>query len=208
MQKSFLFDTLLPKLEKLAWVVAVLGFAAKWMQLVGGSVMLIVGLSTLSLVYFLSGYAPTRINDEDSVGEGYQKPNAPFATTPKAPSFLADMLLPKLINMSSAVLVIGLLFKLMFWNGSDVMLMVGEGTLFTACILLLLNQRIHKRALVLTVLGGLLMYIPADDLVRQFHGNDPVLVEKMIYRNHHPRDRAAQEAVRQHLWQQRDKRYN
>ncbi|MDO7846059.1 hypothetical protein Q5H92_06815 [Hymenobacter sp. M29] len=208
MQRSFLFDTLLPKMEVIGWVVAIIGLAGKWWLLAGGSMMLIVGLSTLSVVYFLSTYAPARIKEEDALSEGHRKPSAPFAATSNAPSFLADLLLPKVINMSSAVLLIGMLFKLMSWNGSQMMLMVGESTLFTAVILLLLNQRMHVRALVLVVLGGLLMYISADDLVRQFHRNDPVLVEKMIYRNHHPRDRAAQEAVREHLRQQRDQRYN
>ncbi|MBF9141186.1 GldL-related protein [Hymenobacter properus] len=208
MQKSFLFDTLLPKLHIVAWVVAILGFVAKWTQLEGGSTALIVGLATLSLVYFLTAYAPSRIPEDDSSAKSYPRQDTQIGESSKPASFLVDILLPKLINMSSAVLLVGMLFKLMSWNGSQTMLIVGEGTLFTAVILLLLNQRINVRALVLAALGGLLMYTSADDLVRQFHRDDPVLVEKMIYRNHHPHDRAANEAVRQYLWHKQDKRYN
>jgi hypothetical protein len=208
MQKSFLFDTLLPKLEMLGWAVAILGFAAKWFQLAGGNVALIIGLSTLSLVYFLNTYAPARLNEPELSFGDYSIIAEQFAPVTTPSSFLTDSILPKVINMSSAVLLIGMLFKLMFWNGSRTMLIVGEGTLLMAVILLLLNQRTHVRAMLLAGLGGLLLYVSADELVRQFHRNDPVLVEKMIYHNHHPYERTANEAVRQHLWQQRNKGYN
>ena len=205
-RKSFLYDMLLPKLEVAGWIMAILGFAAKWALYNAGNIGLIVGLGTLSEVYFLSAFAPLRINDESS-SNPYRADGAQFSPLSAEPSFLVDSLLPKIINISSSVLLIGILFNLLDWNGGGMMLIVGVGTLLPAVVILALNQRMNQRALVLTVLGGLLMYVSSDTLARQFHRDDPILVEKLIYRNHHPRDRAANEDVRLYLQQKRADRH-
>lgn len=202
-QKSFLYDILLPKIEVISLLMSVVGFVTKWSLIKSGDYMLLIGLGTLSVVYFLRTYAPTVIDQENSLVQLSGKAVTAFAPTSAEPSFLVDILLPKIINLSSAITLIGIQFKLMSWSGSRIMLLVGVGALLTAVVLLALNQRMNLRALVLTLAGGVLFYVSADTLVRQFHRDDPVLVEKMIYRNHHPRDRAADEDVRQYLRQKR-----
>lgn len=205
-KNSFLYSMLLPKLEVAGWIMAILGFAGKCALYNAGNTALIMGLSTLSLVYFLKASAPIRVHDE-SPSSPYRADVAQFSPTPTEPSFLVDSLLPKIINIGSSVLLIGILFKLLDWNGAGMMLIVGVGTLLPAVVILALNQRMNQRALVLTVLGGLLMYVSSDTLARQFHRDDPILVEKLIYRNHHPRDRAANEDVRLYLQQKRADRH-
>ena len=60
--------------------------------------------------------------------------------------------------------------------------------------------------MLLAALGVLTLYIPAEKWIHQFHGNDPILVQKMIYQLDHPHDRAAAEAVRTYLNEQRHRR--
>jgi len=64
----------------------------------------------------------------------------------------------------------------------------------------------NLRALILGVIGGFMLFVSPKYLAQQFHRDDPVLVQKMIYQLDHPRDRAAAEDVRQYLKQKRAQR--
>lgn len=200
---SFLYDVLLPKLEPASWIVAIWGFIASWNQLVGGATFLIIGLANISIAYFLSAYKPST---PATTGGSYFEPvssQQQLANTLDKPSFLLDSLAPKLVGISGAVVLVGTLFKLLFWNGSANMLMVGTGTIGLVVLLMTLNQRLDRRAVVLAAIGGVMLYFPSETLVRQFHRDDPELVELMVNQLHHPNDRAAARAVRIHIHQKR-----
>ena len=172
----------LATVEKIAWPLALLGFAAKWNLLAAGHSMLILGLSALSAIYLLRAYQPAAA---------------------ETPSFLLDNLLPKYLGIGGAVVFIGVLFKLMTWNNGTALLLVGTITLSVVVLIMVFNRLLTIRALVAAALGGLLLYVPAETLVRQFHHDDPVLVTKMIYQLNHPLDRSAAADVHQYLEQKR-----
>lgn len=208
LKKNFLYDVVLPIIEKVAWLLSALGLAAKYNLVSAGNFMLLIGLTSLGIVYFLSAYKPVSMPTA-TTDEPYFEPTSSqnqqsnFSSTPETPSFLVNSICPKLIGIGGAVVLIGTLFKLMIWNGSVNMLMVGTGTVLIAVLLMALNQRLDRRAVVLMVLGSIMLYVPSETLIHQFHSDDPVLVEKMIYQLHHPRDPAASQAVQQHLQQTR-----
>ena len=66
-KKLFLYDILLPKLEAIALAIAVAGLALKLNLINTGNTLLIVGLTTLSTVYFLRAFAPLKRIGADEV---------------------------------------------------------------------------------------------------------------------------------------------
>lgn len=204
-----MFDVLLPKMAVISLVVAVLGLVAKASLVKGGDIMLLVGLSTLSIVYVLRAFERTKLTGTDEVnfpkkylGQGRTK----FAATSKEISFFSDLILPKIVWLSGSVVIIGLLFKLMNWKGANQQLFNGVIGEVIVIICLAFNQRMNLRALILGVIGGFMLFVSPKYLAQQFHRDDPVLVQKMIYQLDHPRDRAAAEDVRQYLKQKRAQR--
>ena len=196
-QKSFLFDVLLPKIEVVAWILSIVGFMAKWNLIGAGNIMLIIGLVSLADVYFISAFKPIkRLDDSDG--------SSPYQT--ESTSFLRDTLSPKLANIGGAVVLVGTLFRLMTWSGATIMLIDGTVVVLFVFVLLAFNQRINRLALWVGAIGAFMLYTPAETWVRQFHQDDPVLVQKMIYQLAHPRDSAAREAVSQYLKQKRAQR--
>jgi hypothetical protein len=182
---SFMHDVVLPKVEIYGWLLAILGFLGYWNQLVAGALLLELGLGTLALTYFLRAFEPTTAF--------HSRPDFAVAPRPQtlvAPdgSFYYDIVLPKVAMQGSAVTLLGTLFKLLF----------GAGTIMLVVLPQALRQQLNRRALAICALGGLMLYVPSATFVRQFHHNDPVLAEKIIFQLHHPRDQAAAEAVRQH----------
>lgn len=107
--------------------------------------------------------------------------------------------------ISCAVVLIGCLFKLMFWNGSETMLRVGMLLLTFFVLAWAVNQRVNRRALVVAVVGGLMLSISSENLMRQLYRDDPQLVKIIVYQIHHPHDRAASEACAK---QMREYRHN
>ncbi len=191
---------LLNTIEWIASLVAAIGLAAKWSLVAEGNILLIVGLTALSSVCFLRAYSPADATARDQApAEAIGPIHAPSVPA-KTPSFLMDILLPKYINIGSAVVFIGVLFKLMSWNGSAMML-IGVVTMALVVVIMALGRRMHARALVVAALSGLVFYVSPETLVQQFHRDDPALVKKMIYQLNHPRDRAAAEDTRQYLQQ-------
>lgn len=206
MRKGLTFYTVvLSALEKAAWLGAVLGLAAKWNLLASGNPLLLFGLSTLGAVYFLQAYAPrstpAELAREERLDTGSSQPY--FAATDQTSNFLLDKVLPKVTRISMAVALIGILFKLLSWPGSGPMLAVSAAIIGVALLLLGFNQRLDRRALLVGTLAVTAWQVPSETLIRQFHRDDPALVEKLIYQAHHPRDSAANDAVRQYLRQKR-----
>ena len=196
---------LLNTIEWVAWPVAILGLGAKWSLLSAGNILLIVGLTTLSTVYFLRAYAPTESTASEQLPSADSETVHNQSSSASTPSFVVDTLLPKYTGIGSAVVFIGVLFKLMNWNGSAMML-IGVATMALVLIIMVFNRRMNARAVVVAALGGIVFYTSPEALVRQFHRDDPMLVQKMIYQIDHPRDRAAAQDVREYLKQKRAQR--
>lgn len=206
--KSFLYDTLLPKIEWLSWPIAAWGFIAGWYQIVGWASWLIVGIGNLSIASYLSAFAPrkTLITDEPYFGPIVRQNQHNQFITADDDSFLLNSLAPKVAGIAGSVVLVGTLFKMMFWTGHRTMLIVGTGSMVIVVLIMALNQRRNMRAFILTILGGVMLYVPSETLMRELHRDDPKLVELMIYQEHHPHDRAAVEAIRIHIKQKRAQR--
>jgi hypothetical protein len=78
-----------------------------------------VGLGTLAVVYYLNSFAPIAPNTVDDFSTGYEPVPASQA------NFLLDAVGPKIQGIATAVSLIGILFKLLFWTGATNMLLVG-----------------------------------------------------------------------------------
>ncbi|AWM32682.1 GldL-related protein [Hymenobacter nivis] len=184
----------LDTVEKIAWPAALLGLAAKWALVPAGNYLLLLGLGTLGVVYFLQSYWPA----------AFAAGGEPLDSSAPAP-FLDDYL-RKVTSISAAVMVIGILFKLMNWSNGNTMLVVGVATMALVVVIAAFRRRLNRFAVAIAALGGLALYVPSETLIRQFHRDDPGLVEKLVYQLHHPRDRAAAADVQQYLQQKRSPR--
>jgi hypothetical protein len=102
--------------EKIALAVAFTGIGFKYLHLAGADMMLMLSLTVLAGVYFLTAYKPP-VKTEG--GQPADEPPAGFAT------LLAATILPKVAWIACAVLVIGILFRLLHLNGVTEMLMIG-----------------------------------------------------------------------------------
>jgi hypothetical protein len=203
LERITLFDLILPRVEVAAWLLAVLGVIAKWNLLASSGPLLVIGMLTLSSVFFLQAFAP-RSNPDAFAQEAHQragKTSPYFTVTDMTRNFFFDAAIPMIVGISMAVAITGILFKLLFLPGSQPLLTVGAATIVLGTILVGLRRQLDRRTLVVGALGTFMLCVPSEALIQQFHRNDPVLVEKMIYQLHHPHDPAASQAVQLHLQQ-------
>ncbi|UOQ71375.1 hypothetical protein [Hymenobacter cellulosilyticus] len=193
-------EKVLVVLEKVAWPFALFGFIGKWNLLDGADGLLLLGLTNLSLVYLVRAFLP-----DEPVGDGVAEYTG-ISTSPE-PTFWQEVMSPKILGISSALVFVGIEFKAKAWDGGTYMLLAGTGTVVLVILLQALQQRLSQRALLTAVLGASMLYVTPETLVRQFHQDDPVLVEKMLHQLAHPQDKAAAAAVTQHERQKRLARY-
>jgi hypothetical protein len=195
-QKNFLFDALLPRVEWVAWLLAIAGVVLAYFSYPRATIFLFLGFSTLAAVYFLSSFAPSATAKNSSDQVDYK----PFSSQEK--SFLAQALAPHIQGQAIAVTLVGIQFKLLFLPGYNTLLTVGLSIIAVVLAIQGYVNQLSRKALIIATLGAIVAYIPTDEFVRQFYHHDPVLTEKMLYHLHHPKDKAAAEEVR-HLEQAR-----
>jgi hypothetical protein len=198
-QKNILFNTVLPFVERISWPLAVLGFGLRSFQLSGGSILLMIGLANLAIVHHLGSFVPVSTTPQSPQSFAYE-PVSAFPTE----SF-ASLALSKIGGIASAVTLIGILFKLLFWNGSASMLLVGVLSLAAVAVIQLTSNKLSRRVIIIACLGTIVWVIPNDTFVQQFYRNDLELTEAMRYHLHHPKDRVVAEKVRQLLRTQRSR---
>ena len=204
-KQSFLYDILLPKVEKMHSLVTVLGVVLLWNHIKGGHILSMVGLCGLAVVYYLLPFKPLTFQDDINFPQQYFNRTENTLPVSSNQSFFLDTLAPKVMYISSAVILVGTLFKLMFWSGGETMLRAGVPLLIFFVLAWTLNQRVNRRALLVAVLGGLMLTVSSETLMRQLYRDDPQLVEAIVYQIHHPHDRAALEAYQKRM---REYRHN
>ena len=205
-KKSLLYDIMFLRLEMLCVLLSLLGGIMFWNHWVRDETLFIIGLGGLAELYFSKAFEPQKVVDEVNFPQQYFSNYGNQFPADKNASFFLDTLAPKVLYISSATVLVGILFKLMFWNGSANMLLAGVPILVFFVLAWALNQRINRRAIVVAVLGSLLLFMPEETLVRQLHSDDPRLIELMINQLHHPHDRAANEALRAYQHEKRVRR--
>lgn len=186
---NFLYDDVLPRVERIGWLLAITGLVSKYYLFAKADMLLMVGIGTLAVVYFLQTYAPvptvpaTPKLEETSF---YLRQGA----TRLPPPFLG-VVATKVISLSSALVLLGILSKLMFWKGATTLLLVGSFSSLIALALLSSVSQFSRIGFTIAILGISLLIIPTETLVRTFYRDDPALVGKMIFQHHHPEDKAA-----------------
>lgn len=183
--------------EGVAWGETLLGLLLKWNLAIGGNILVLLGLSSLSLIYFMRAFLPAPAQLSAPTDPGHSSPELAASKA----DFLGQAVLPKVIGIASAVVFVGISFKLLNLPGNLNLLLAGTASLGIVVGLLALRRQVSRTALVVGALGVMMILLPDELLIRQFHRDDPVLVEKMIYQLHHPHDPAANAAVRQYLQQ-------
>lgn len=175
----------------IAWTTALIGLSLKLALLAGGPILLLIGLGAAALCSAALAFLP---NELPGLVDGRTFESA-------QPDFFVELLAPKVIFISSAVAIIGVLFRLMIWAGSTNLLLIGGGNLVVVSVVLLVKRVFRPYAFLLGIVAIALLCVSRKDMVKLFHRNDLVLVEKMNYQIDHPQDQAAAEAVRRHLLQ-------
>jgi hypothetical protein len=161
-------------LEKVEWVLIIISMCAIIMRIFhipGGAGLFVMSMSALALYYF----------GTTAVVYSGSKPKTGF------------LIIATISGLTLCQIVLGMLFKLMFWPGGIMILLYSS---FVALILLLviLNKRRKSedteqksafksmaiRLLIFGVLAITIRYIPYDSLIRFFYRQDPVLSNLMI----------------------------
>jgi len=101
--------------QRLAMVLALVGFLFKTLHLTGGTEFLLLGFLTLAIVYFLLAFVP---------------PYIPADTNPD----LYVTILSKILYIGSSVTLIGALFYTLKLEGSINMLLMGCGSVAIALL--------------------------------------------------------------------------
>jgi len=189
---NFLYDDVLPRVERIGWLLAITGLASKYYFFAKADILLIVGIGTLAVVYFLQAYAPNPAALATSNQEANNSfPKQEITTPPPFLGFVAT----KVLGIGSAPTLLGILFKLLFWKGATAMLLAGISSLLIALALLASTGQLSRKGFLITILGISSLLIPTETLVRQFYRDDPALVEKMIFQHQHPRDKAVRAEI-------------
>ncbi|GAB2864709.1 hypothetical protein [Hymenobacter ruber] len=169
MQKAFTW------LERVLVGVAAIGFVLILFSTTGGPIMVVLGLAFLSLLYFVGGYfQPAKAG---------QKNSAKLALVKIASGF------------TLSILVIGLLFKFMLWNGAAIMLLAGLGStaiVAIAAIALTFAEysmvSVLRRIAIWVGLGVVLFLTNTTTLFEIHHPNDSVMIDKFRAKEAHPGD--------------------
>ncbi|MDJ0366967.1 hypothetical protein QMK33_17590 [Hymenobacter sp. H14-R3] len=193
---NFLYDAVLPRIEQICWPIAGLGLVYRYCLLRGNDTMLMVALGTLATVYFLRAFEPS--DELAETGPPLNFNYEPVVTTPN--------LLQQFQGISSGGPLMGILFKLLFWEGATMSLLLSVPIVVTVVAWRLANGSLTRPAIVIAGLRISAWAYPTEIMVRQFYRDDPDLVEKTLYQVQHPNDRAATAEVHR-LLQKRRKRH-
>jgi hypothetical protein len=181
-------------IERATLIISVLAFILKLLLVHSVNPVFIISVSLLSFIYLYFGFA--LLND---IG---------FSAVFRKASY---------INISSSrilgaigtgfflsIIVIGILFKLMIWNGSHEMLTMGSVGLFmtlvTAGLVFLIKRKnldlfyqgIFVRGGLAILFAGIVFLTPTHSLVRICHRDNPDYAELMIKALENPEDEELQ----------------
>ncbi|MCW5912867.1 MAG: hypothetical protein KIT62_17485 [Cyclobacteriaceae bacterium] len=147
---ELLYKTILPKVLLIALLVSAIGLALHFLNSSGAADILMIGLSTLAGACFVSAFAPVALPADSG--------HSPYS-----------LILYKLVYISAAVTVIGILFSVLRLEGYKEMMMIGCGALGIAVLISAAlvgtnsdNMAILKRPLIIGVplflAGGYFLY--------------------------------------------------
>lgn len=147
---ALLSKVILPKVEIIAAVITSIGFVLNYLKQSGAAELIMIGLSTLASVFFVTGFLlPPTI--EKTLPE----------ETPKTFVDLLVLILWKVMHIALAVSTIGLLLYLLHLKGFSQMMLIGTLTLAVALLSagFIILQKNNYLALFKTTLIKVLMMV-------------------------------------------------
>jgi hypothetical protein len=179
-------------LEKSLIALTLLGILLKCSLLKGGDFLLFLGLGLLSMLYFVGSYFQARA----VLGDIPLTSTTSAIISSKPTSYAALKIISGIVL---STIVVGILFKLMFWQGSDPQLVSGligsillTGWAYAASkatgATYSIPKKVLRRSTLVVLLGALVWVTPSTLLFSFFHRNDPTLVQKWTQWQAHPND--------------------
>ncbi|MEO8148961.1 MAG: hypothetical protein ABI723_15045 [Bacteroidia bacterium] len=172
---------LLVKAEPIIILVIVIGACFKLMHWDGAATLLIISISTLAISYMFSAFIPSESKNT------------------------ASIFINKLGNIGLAMALVGILFKLMIWEG-NAMQLIGGITAISCCLIAILylrNQADNEnsfsskqiaRLIVIGSIAGFFAAVSERDIMNFNHADDPEYVRLFFNMREHPKDTEAREA--------------
>lgn len=176
------------KTEKVLLALFIISLIFKLMHWPGAGPIMILSLLILALCYFPFGF--------------YFFSDKNLKTQKIGISLVFGWLL--------SICIVGILFKLMFWPGSGMMLLIGS---MTAAILLVVSfmlfqnstpelKNYHKnlltRTLVLFVVSFACLVLPNSVLINHYYSNEPELKELYLKQQENPEDETIQKEIEEY----------
>jgi hypothetical protein len=195
-----LYDTVLPQVELINWLVLGAGLLLSCLLLVtGGNMLILVGLEGLAIIYFLRAFEPSK--QEITVELNLDSP----ISKPLTSEVFITVLSRQMVAFGSAIIFLGIAFKIRFWEGAAIMLPVGIGLLLVAIAWQSSVGILTRQTVLIAGLGLFAWTFPTDTLVQLLFRDDPTLVKKLLFQQQHPQDQAAAKEAKQliGLWHKR-----
>ena len=120
-------------------ILSAIGLILFYSDLSKGHEVILIGLSSLSTIYFLYAFTLPPTYAKASVGRPEPQPDSGSGPSPDAsPKGFLDLLptiARKVIYIASCISIIGLLYEHLKLPGGGQMLLIGGSTLFLSCLL-------------------------------------------------------------------------
>jgi len=195
------------KTEKIVGLIALIGLTLKVLLINGGGVITVLSLSFLSLLYFIFGFA--LFNDIPLRNVFKKQTYDPISKGRLVGSIL--------LGFALSALVIGILFSVQLYNGSQFQLI--NGLVWTTAILIvsivrlastksIFYKQVITRIAILGVIGLILCITPTWKIVEILKRKHPAYVEAVKNLSADPENKALQEEVqkqREIMWAEAEK---
>jgi len=148
-------STKLNKYEALIGIIFLIGLILKIKTDWNVGILIVLSLNTLAALYFLSAFS---VYDDENAGA-------------------IEIFIHKLVSYSTSIATIGIMFSIQHWPGSSKLIVVGCITLIVLLPIILnikskkpdliiFNQRLLLRIVLIAALGLLLNFAPKDALIK------------------------------------------
>jgi len=173
------------KLEKILGIIAIITLVLHLNNVSGATLLMSLTFFTLTFIYFYLGFAffnNIRLRDITKK-ESYKGVN-----TMKILGAIFG-------GLTLSITLLGILFKLQFWPGASLLLIIGLSALLIVTIISLIKYKVNKshlykniiiRAAIIGICGIILLMSPSNILIEIKYRNHPEYIEAIKKLNQDP----------------------
>jgi hypothetical protein len=167
--------------EKMMIALAAIGVVLKFTNGGGGGLLIVISLSVLAMIYFGGGILLFRERETNS----------------------GSTLVSGFASLCAAVIVAGIMFRLLYWPGSSIQLLAGMVTASAVVVIGYLRRRgaqdpakdryysgLVNRFLIKLAFAAILFSVPQSAMVRYQYRSDPQYAELLVNYLSDPENRA------------------